>query len=280
MKSIVIAVLALVIPVAVLAQGESVSIKGPNGMISAEYHKPASLAEGQKCPVVILCHGFGSNKQNPLLRQVAAKLERYGMATLAFDFAGSGASASDKFEFSDMTVKTEMKDLLAVIKFAKKLPFVSDVAIAGHSMGGAVAILAAADEGKRTVKALALLAPAVSMRDDALRGSMLGAGFDPAAPPRKLKIGELTVGRDFIVSAQETNFIKAAADYKGETLILFSNDDKAVLFSYGEYLDLVLPNSSLKLFKNIGHEFNKPDDPSKQDEVVTDVAEFMKKALL
>ena len=59
MKSIVIAVLALVMPVAALAQGESVSIKGPNGMISAEYHKPASLAEGQKCPVVILCHCLG-----------------------------------------------------------------------------------------------------------------------------------------------------------------------------------------------------------------------------
>lgn len=279
MKKLVLAFCAFLSQVALFAQGESVSIKGPNGPLSAEYHKPASLAEGQKCPIVILCHGFGSNKQDALLRQIAAKLEQYGMATLTFDFAGSGASVS-KMEFCDMTVKTEMKDLEAVIKYAKKLPFVSDVALTGHSMGGAVSLLAAADEGRRTVKSLVLLAPAVSMREDAFRGSMLGAGFNPYDIPRKVNIGNLVIGRDFIEAARETNFLKAATEYKGETLILFSTDDPAVLYTYGEYLDLLLPNSSLKLFKGIGHGFYSADDPSKQDEVATTVAEFLKKQLL
>lgn len=278
-KKLQAALWAFLLPVALFAQGESVSIKGPNGPLSAEYHKPAFLAEGRKCPIVILCHGFGSNKQDALLRQVAAKLEQYGMATLSFDFAGSGASVS-KMEFRDMTVKTELKDLESVIKYAKKLPFVSDVAIAGHSMGGAVSLLAAADEGRRTVKSLVLLAPAVSMREDAFRGSMLGAGFNPNDIPRKLSIGNLVIGRDFIEAARETNFLKAATEYKGETLVLFSTDDPAVLYTYGEYLDLLLPNSSLKLFKGLGHGFSKPDDPSKQDEVVTSVAEFLKKQML
>lgn len=279
MKELLLAFCAFLFQVTLFAQGESVSIKGPNGPLSAEYHKPASLAEGKKCPIVILSHGFGSNKQDALLRQIAAKLEQYGMATLVFDFAGSGASVS-KIEFSDMTVKTEMKDLEAVIKYAKKLPFVSDVALTGHSMGGAVSLLAAADEGKRTVKSLVLLAPAVSMREDAFRGSMLGAGFNPYDIPRKVNIGNNVIGRDFVEAARETNFLKVATEYKGETLILFSTDDPAVLYTYGEYLDLLLPNSSLKLFKGIGHGFYSADDPSKQDEVATTVAEFLKKQLL
>lgn len=280
MKNIIFALCALLLPVALFAQGESVSIKGPNGELSAEYHKPATLAEGQKCPMVIICHGFGGNKQEALLRALAVKLEQNGMATLLFDFAGSGASATEKFEFRDMTLKTEQKDLESVIKYAQKLDFVSDVAIAGHSMGGAVSLLVAADEGKRTVKSLVLLAPAVSIREDALRGFMLGAQFDPTDAPRKLQIGNVTVGRDFIEGAQKTNFLKAAADYKGSTLILFSTDDKAVLYTYGEYLDLLLPNSTLKTFKGLGHMFSKPDDPTKQDEVVTTAAEFLKKQLL
>lgn len=280
MKNIVFAIFALLLPMALFAQGESVSIKGPNGELSAEYHKPATLAEGQKCPIVILCHGFGGNKQDALLRSIAVKLEQYGLATLTFDFQGSGASKTDKFEFRDMTLKTELKDLQAVIKYAEKLPFVDGIALCGHSLGGAVSLLAASEEGKRTVKSLVLLAPAISCREDALRGSIFGVQFDPNDPPRKLEIGNLTIGRDYIEGAQKTNFLKAATDYKGETLILFSTDDKAVLYTYGEYLDIVLPNSSLKTYKGLGHMFSKADDPSKQDEVVTEVAEFLKKQLL
>ncbi len=269
--------LALLSPVWAFGQGEAVSVKGPNATLSAVYHKPAGLAEGQKCPMAILCHGFGSNKEDALLRQVAVELERRGVATLLFDFAGSGASVDKRFVFEDMTVATEKEDLEAVIDYARDLPFVSSVALVGHSMGGAVSILAAADEGKRVVRALAVMAPAVSMREDAVRGSIFGVTFNPAEPPKRLELwgGAVTIGRDFIRMAQKTNFLKEAARYKGPSLIVFGLADAVVPRTYGQYLEQVMPSAELKEYEGLDHSLSRTGDPKGQAGVAVAVAQFV-----
>lgn len=280
-KLLAAAAATLVTLTGVSAQGESVSIKGPNCAISAVYHKPVGLLPDKKCPMVIFCHGFGGNKEGALLRQIAVRLEQQGIATLAFDFAGSGASVSDKFEFSDMTIKTEVKDLKAVIDYAEDLPFVSKVAVVGHSLGGAVSLITAADEGSGTVKALVLLAPAISVHEDALRGSMLGARFDPKDPPRKLKINEhLSIGRDFIEVAQKTNFAKIATKYKGETFVAYGSDDYVVLYTNGEFLDELMPDSEFKLYKDLDHGFGCRKDNTKTEAMYVDVVKFLVDELL
>lgn len=268
---------ALLSPVLACGQGGAVSIKGPNVPLSAVYHKPAGLADGQKCPMAILCHGFGSNKEDALLRQVAVELERRGVATLLFDFAGSGASVAKRFVFEDMTVVSEKEDLEAVIDYARDLPFVSSVALVGHSMGGAVSLLAAADEGKRVVRALAVLAPAVSMREDAVRGSIFGVTFNPAEPPKRLELwgGRVTIGRDFIRMAQKTNFLKEAARYRGPSLIVFGTADVVVPHTYGQYLEQVMPSANLKEYGGLDHGLSRPGDPRGQAGVAEAVAQFV-----
>ncbi|MCI5982201.1 MAG: alpha/beta hydrolase family protein [Marinilabiliaceae bacterium] len=261
------------------AQGASVKIEGPNCELNAVYYKPAQLEEGKKCPMIILCHGFGGNKEDALIRLLAAKLETRGIATLSFDFAGSGSSTSRRFEFKDMTLRTEMKDLQAVIDYAEDLPFVSSIGVAGHSMGGAVSLMTAADEGKRKVKALALMSPAVTIHADALRGFMLGSQFDPKDPPRTLSIGSLTIGRGLIESAQKTNMAKMAAEYKGKTLIVFGTADMVTLYTDGEYLDEIMNDSELKLYKDLDHGLSNTNDPQGQEKALNDIADFFVKAL-
>lgn len=272
-----IAAIALTL-MSTMAHGqETVTIKGPNAPISAVYHKPLTLAEGAKCPMAILCHGFGGTKEDGILRQVAVELERRGVATLVFDFAGSGASVSKKFKFENMTVKTETEDLEAVVDFARSLPFVDGVALVGHSMGGAVSLLGAADMGKRRIKCIALLAPALVLHDDAARGNIFGMMFNPATPPESLSLwgGHLTIGRDYIVSAQETDFLLEATKYRGPSLIIFGTSDTVVPSSYGAYLQRALPNAKLVKYKGMDHSMVVPGDAESLTTMSAEVAEFV-----
>lgn len=284
MRKLLMAAFALLsVSTASVAQSESVTIKGPNAPISAVYHKPEGLAEGQKCPLVILCHGFGSNKEGVNLRQIALELEKKGMATLLFDFAGSGASVVEKkFTFEDMTVSTEVEDLKAVIKYAKDLPFVKDIALMGHSMGGAVALVVASDLGKRTVKSLALMAPALSLREDAIRGQIFDARFDPYDIPRKIELwgGAVVLRRDYVRDAQKVNFFKKAADYKGKTLVVVGDHDESVPYTYSEYLKIVLPDADLKIFEGYDHSLVKKGDAESYNKVVEKIVSFFAGELL
>ena len=58
-----------------------VNLSGPKGRISALLQQPA-LAEGQKCPLVILMHGFMANKALQPLKGIAQALEAEGIASL------------------------------------------------------------------------------------------------------------------------------------------------------------------------------------------------------
>ncbi len=272
-----IAAMLLSVTFAQAQESETVTIKGPNAPISAVYHKPSTLAEGAKCPIAIICHGFGSNKEGGLGRQVAVELERRGIATLLFDFAGSGASVTEKFKFVNMTVQTEVEDLEAVVKYARKLPFVDGIALVGHSMGGAVSLLAAADMGKKRVKCLAMMAPAVVLADDAARGIIFGIPFNPSDPPSRLELmgGQQSIGRKYIENAQETDFLLEATKYRGASLIICGTADNAVPFTYGKYLQRALPSSKLILHKGMDHSMMTPGDAESQANVTREVADFV-----
>lgn len=58
-------------------------------------HSPDLLAEGQKCPVVIIMHGFMGNKDGMLEQLTADKLAENGIATVRFDFNGHGDIGAD-----------------------------------------------------------------------------------------------------------------------------------------------------------------------------------------
>ena len=93
-----------------------------------------------KVPFVILFHGFcdDRNEINFVHTELSRRLCERGIASVRFDFAGSGDSDG---RFEDMTVSSEVEDGLAILDYVKSLDFVdqSRIAIHGLSMGGCVA---------------------------------------------------------------------------------------------------------------------------------------------
>ncbi len=93
---------------------------------------------------VIIAHGVTSNKDRPYLIALADGLARVGIASLRISFAGNGASEG---AFEEATPTKEAADLGAVID-ALTSAGVRRIGYAGHSMGGAVGVLRAAEDDR------------------------------------------------------------------------------------------------------------------------------------
>ena len=162
-------------------QRERVTIDGDHGRLAAIIQKP-ELKQGEQCPMVVFCHGFGGRKEGALFELITDSLQKHGVASIRFDFNAHGESEG---KFEDMTVPNEIVDAKKVVEYVRDLRYVSKVALVGHSQGGVVAAMTAGElaEAGESVAAVALMAPAAVLRDDAIRGSTFGKQYNPLDPP-------------------------------------------------------------------------------------------------
>ena len=254
------------------AQTESVVIDGDHGKLQAVIHKP-QLKSGERVPMVLLCHGFMGNKDGALENRIANLLSERGIASIRFDFNGHGQSEG---RFQDMTVPNEIVDAKKVIDYVRALPYVSSVAISGHSQGGVVAAMTAGELGSDKIKAVVLLAPAAVLRDDAIRGSTMGATYDPFNLGEYVELFRgLKLGAEYIRTAFSLPIYETSAKYQGPALIIHGTGDRVVPYTYGERFHQIWPKSKLQIIDRADHGFSK-----EIEQVATSTAEFLSQALL
>ena len=209
---------------------ERITVDGDHGKLAAIVKKP-ELKEGKQCPMVVLCHGFGGRKDGPMFELIADSLAMHGIASVRFDFNGHGESEG---KFEDMTVPNEIEDAKHIIEYVRDLRYVSSVALVGHSQGGVVAAMTAGELGSDDIAAVALMAPAAVLRDDAIRGSTFGKSYDPLDPPEFVELfGNQKLGRNYIKTAFSLPIYETAARYKGPALIVHGTGDRVVPYTYG-----------------------------------------------
>ncbi len=236
---------------------DTIYIQGSQGRLFSIVEKPAGTSA--KVPLVIICHGFTSNCQTPLMNDLSQNIVTQGMATLRFDFNGHGRSDG---EFVNMTVLNEIDDLKDVIAWARQQPWVEDISLVGHSQGGVVVSMVSGQLGYPDIRAEVLMAPAAVLRDDALRGNTMGAVYDPwnfeddyIELPHAPGTPGLKLGKNYIEAAINLPIYETAANYNGPALIIQGTHDRVVPYTYAERYNEKIKESELKLIPDENHSF-------------------------
>ena len=131
-------------------------IKVENHSIAGSNEKPILIDitfedQQQKAPLVIFIHGFKGFKDWGAHHLVARYFAKHGFRYLKFNLSHSGVKIEKPTDVSDMeafaanTFSKEMLDVDLVINYALDNLNVSEVFLIGHSRGGGLAILQAAN---------------------------------------------------------------------------------------------------------------------------------------
>lgn len=228
-------------------------IDGSQGKLASKISLPV-LATGEKCPMVILSHGFGGDMTFHLWEPIIQVLNENGIGVLRYDFNGCGQSEG---EFQNMTVLNENEDLLCVISYVRALPVTENISLVGHSQGGVVTSMVSGDCGSEQIKCEVLLSAAAVLREDAIRGITQGAHFDPwhlDQPYYELPRG-LKLGRAYIQSAMTLPIYETASAYNGSALIINGMADQVVPYTYAQLYNKVINNSELILIPGEDHTY-------------------------
>lgn len=211
---------------------------------------------GESYDMAIIMHGFTANRNTDLLKQVADNLRNENVASVRFDFNGHGESDG---KFENMTVPNEIADANAILNYVRTDPHVRNIFLVGHSQGGVVASMLAGLYPD-IIKKVVLMAPAASLKDDALKGNTQGAIYDPHHIPNTVplvgnKIG-MKLGGFYLRTAQVLPIYEVSSQFTGPVSIIAGTNDQVVDPKYSKKYDEVYQNSELHMIEDADHRFS------------------------
>jgi len=204
--------------------------------------------------IVILMHGFTGNRNTAILTAVKNLLLENGIASIRFDFNGHGESDG---LLKDMTVFNELSDGKAIIDYVKSLENIRNIYLLGHSQGGVVASMLAGYYPEVFAKVV-LMAPASTLKDDALKGICMDAIYDPLHIPDNLKVKDNIIGGFYFRIAQNLPIYEIAAKYTDPVMLIHGDNDVIVDKSASQRYHEIYKNSILYIQKGADHSFLQP----------------------
>ncbi|CAB1244667.1 alpha/beta hydrolase [Clostridium sp. MT-14] len=255
---------------------KAVEIESKGLILRGTLHIPENITAD--IPIVCIFHGFTGDKigSHFIFVKLSRILAERGIASVRFDFGGSGESDGD---FVDMTVSRELDDANAILDYAKSLDFVDKnrIGILGLSLGGAVASMLAGDR-KEDIQSLCLWAPAGNIREIVMNREknekedlkkMLRNGFRD--------MGGLMLGIDFLKDTENINVFERAVNYDKNVLLIHGDNDEIIKHSVSEkYLDIYGDKAVLYTVNGADHTFNSINW---ENEVIDCTSNFLEKEL-
>jgi hypothetical protein len=190
-------------------------------------HLPAGALE-RPAPGVVLFHGFTGNRMEShwMFVKCSRALARAGVASLRFDFYGSGESDG---EFREATLRGEIADGRAAVALLRGQTGIDPerVGLLGLSLGGTVAATLAP-----SVKAKAVVLWSALAHTTRLRELVKQAARKIPGKPAATEFDAREIGPRFIEDMLKIEPIRHLARYKGPTLIIHPEKDEAVPVSH------------------------------------------------
>lgn len=220
----------------------------------------------EKMPVLVLIPGFTGHIEEDHIIGVSDAAKEAGFVVLRAELYGHGKSDGD---FYDHTILLWLQESIRVINYAASLPYAEKIILAGHSQGGLLSVLAAGVMSDK-ISALLPLSPAVSIPEDAKKGSMLGNDFDVNNLPEFIQSDSWKVSSNYIRVARMLPVEDTINAFKKPVLIIHGTKDEAVPYKYGKELTEKYSDANLISIENADHCYN-----GHLDEVKAAVKEFL-----
>lgn len=182
-------------------------------------------SEADRHPTVILVHGITGHSEERHIAALAAGMNEIGFAVLRVDLYGHGRSGGD---FARHTLYKWINNLLTVIDRVRKLDFVSELYLCGHSQGGLAVMLAAAMK-RDVIRGLIPLSPAWTIPQGARSGCLLGQSFDAEHIPDVFPLWDgFYLEGNYLRVAQTIRVEDAIKRFSGPVLIVHGTEDQTV----------------------------------------------------
>jgi len=192
-------------------------------------HLPVSAAQ-KPAGAVVFFHGFTGDRREShwIFVKCARALANLGIASLRFDFYGSGESDGD---FREVTLSGEIADGRAAVAVLRDQPGIDPerVALVGLSMGGAVAASLAAAVDARALVLWSALARTTRLRDLAKQAARKISG-----KPGAIEYNARELSPRFFEDVLKVDPIRHLARYNGPTLIIHPEKDEHIPVSHAQ----------------------------------------------
>ena len=221
----------------------------------------------KNAPLVIFAHGFKGFKDWGAHNLVANYFAGHGFRYLKFNFSHNGTTADnpvdfvDLIAFADNTFTIELEDLKAVIDFAcggSGIPAAMEVYMIGHSMGGGMCIIKAAED--KRVKKLVTMASISGFRnlwpkDIEQQWRLTGITYMENKRTGQQMPLKVSLLEDLERHPARLDILAHAAAIKQPWLIVHGGEDPTVPVAHAKELHKAQPDAELSIIKGADHVF-------------------------